>query len=119
MLHHVTLEIPPADAERSIEFWGLLGFRHVEAPPEVAEYVDWVERDGTQIHLIHNPEPTVPVVGHTAVVAADFAETMRRLADAGFEVAETRQLWGEPRAVATAPAGHRVELMAAPPAPAA
>ena len=118
MLHHVSLEIPHGEAERSAEFWAALGFEPVIAPDEIAEYVTWCEREGTQIHLIHTPAPTVPVIGHAAVVVAEFEATVERLRTAGFEVEAARELWGEPRAVATAPGGHRVELMAAPPPPA-
>jgi hypothetical protein len=39
----------------------------------------------------------------------------QRLRDAGFQVEDTRQLWGADRAFAIAPGGHRVELMAEPP----
>ena len=49
--------------------------------------------------------------------AADHAEAKQRLRDAGFQVEDTRQLWGADRAFAIAPGGHRVELMAAPPPP--
>jgi catechol 2,3-dioxygenase-like lactoylglutathione lyase family enzyme len=115
MLHHVSLEIPPAESARSVEFWAALGFQRVEAPPEIAEYVSWFEREATQIHLIHTPDATVPVLGHAAVVAPDFADAVARVREAGFAVQEARELWGQPRAVATAPGGHRVELMAAPP----
>jgi hypothetical protein len=117
VLHHVSLEIPPEAEARSADFWLALGFQRVPAPAEVAEYVTWFERAGTQVHLIHTPRPTVPAVGHAAVVAHDFAEAIGRLKAAGFEVDPARELWGEPRAVATAPGGHRVELMAAPPPP--
>lgn len=116
MLHHVSLEVPPEDIPRSAEFWRALGFEPVPAPSEVAAYVTWLEHDGTQIHLIHTPEASVPTVGHTAVVTPDFEAALARLSDAGFEVQAARQLWGEPRAFAIAPGGHRVELMAAPPA---
>ena len=115
VLHHVSLEIPPEAEGRSADFWSALGFQRVPAPPEVADYVTWFERAGTQIHLIRTPRPTVPAVGHAAVVVHDFAKTIGRLRAAGFEVDPARELWGEPRAVATAPGGHRVELMAAPP----
>ena len=115
MLHHVSLEVPANETQRSLEFWLALGFARVPAPPDIAEYVSWVERDGTQIHLIPTPRPTVPALGHAAIVAPDFDATMARVAEAGFAVEETRELWGERRAVATAPGGHRVELMAAPP----
>ena len=116
MLHHVSLEVAPDDVERSVEFWAALGFARVKAPEDVAAFVTWVERADTQVHLIHTPKPTVPVIGHAAVVAPDFDAAVARLRDAGFEVEPSRELWGEPRAVATAPGGHRVELMRAPPA---
>ena len=115
MLHHVSLEIPPEEEERSAEFWQALGFERVPAPPEIAEYVTWFEREGTQVHLIRTPTATVPQIGHSAVVAAEFEATVARLREAGFEVQTARELWGEPRAIATAPGGHRVELMVAPP----
>ncbi len=116
MLHHVSLEVPPDEVERTVEFWTLLGFERLPAPDAIAEYVTWLERDANQIHLIHTPEPAVPSLGHPAVVAADFEEAVAALREAGFRVEEAEQLWGEPRAFAVAPAGHRVELMRAPPA---
>jgi catechol 2,3-dioxygenase-like lactoylglutathione lyase family enzyme len=115
VLQHVSIEIPPADKERALEFWGLLGFERVEAPGPIAEYVDWVERDGTQIHFIYSEQPTVPVLGHAAIVVADFDAAARSLAGAGFDFEEADQLWGERRGFAIGPGGHRVELMAAPP----
>ena len=115
MLHHVSLEVPNTDVERTVEFWELLGFKRLPAPEPVAPYVTWLERGANQIHLIHTDEATVPQVGHAAIVAEDFQATLDRLGEAGFEVNETRELWGERRAFAIAPAGHRVELMAAPP----
>ena len=115
MLHHISLEVPAAEVERTVEFWTLLGFERVSPPEPIAPFVTWLEREGTQIHLIHSDAPTVPALGHPADVAPDFEAALRRLGDAGFEVETTRELWGEPRAFATAPGGHRVEVMAAPP----
>jgi catechol 2,3-dioxygenase-like lactoylglutathione lyase family enzyme len=117
VLHHVSLEVPPDEVERSAEFWGLLGFEPIPAPEAIAPFVTWFERAGTQVHLIQSTEPTVPRAGHAAVVAEDFQATADGLTEAGFEVEEARELWGERRAFATAPGGHLVELMAAPPAP--
>jgi catechol 2,3-dioxygenase-like lactoylglutathione lyase family enzyme len=116
VLQHVSLEVPEGEAERTIEFWGLLGFDRVEAPEPIAPYVTWLQRDGTQIHLIHTDTPTVPQLGHAAVVAPDFDATVKRLREARFEVEEAQELWGASRAFAIAPGGHRVELMASPPA---
>ncbi len=117
MLQHVTLEVSPADIERSVEFWQLLGFHQVEPPTVLAETFVWVEREGTQIHLERNESPIVPPHGHAAVVVADFDRAVRALGENGFEVAAGREHWGAPRAKAVAPGGHRVELMASPPQP--
>ena len=115
MLQHVSIEIAPEQAEAAVGFWGLLGFERVESPEALGGYVTWLERAGTQIHLIPTDDATVPVRGHAAVVVDDFEDAVARVAAAGHEVAETRQLWGARRAFAISPGGHRVELMAAPP----
>ena len=116
-LHHVSIEVPPEDVERTVEFWTILGFERLPAPDAIAEYVTWLERGPNQIHLIHTPEAAVPVLGHPAVVASELDQTVAALRAAGFEFEESRELWGERRGFAIAPAGHRVELMAAPPPP--
>jgi catechol 2,3-dioxygenase-like lactoylglutathione lyase family enzyme len=115
VLQHVSLEVPPAEVERTIEFWRLIGFEPTDAPAPIAGFVTWLERDGTQIHLLQAEQAIAPPLGHAAVVVDDFDATLGRLREAGFEVEETRQLWGSRRAFAVAPAGHRVELMASPP----
>jgi hypothetical protein len=55
VLQHVSLEIPPQKADRSIEFWSLLGFEEVDSPEPLGDAVRWLERQGTQIHLIWRP----------------------------------------------------------------
>ena len=86
-----------------VEFWGILGFERLPAPDRIAEYVTWLERDANQIHLIHTPEPSVPTLGHPAVVAAEFDRTVTALRGAGFAVEEADELWGEPRRVRDRP----------------
>jgi catechol 2,3-dioxygenase-like lactoylglutathione lyase family enzyme len=115
MIHHVGIEIRPADVPRAVELFELLGFKQVEPPSSLAQYT-WLERAGTQVHLMPEEEPTVPPRGHFAVVAPDFEVTLAQLGEAGFEVERRREHWGAPRAVVIAPGGHRVELMASPPA---
>ena len=115
MLHHVGIEIEPSDVERAVEFFTLLGFEKVEPPPALAAGFTWLERDGAQIHLMHEEHPVVPERGHLAVVTPDLGATVERLRQHGFETRPGRQHWGVPRAHAVAPGGHRVELMAAPP----
>jgi len=116
VLHHVGIEVAPADVEATVGFLELLGFERVE-PPETLQKYTWLEREETQVHLMPEEEPTVPSPGHLAVVVADFDPTVERLREAGFEVEPKREHWGAPRALALAPGGHRVELMAAPPTP--
>jgi catechol 2,3-dioxygenase-like lactoylglutathione lyase family enzyme len=115
MLHHVGIEIAPAEREPAVEFWQLLGFSLVEPPTALADAFTWLERDGTQIHLKHTDAPSVPARGHIAVVAPDFERTVAALRERGFEMRRGREHWGEPRVHTVAPGGHRVELMAAPP----
>ena len=114
MLHHVGIEVAPGDVEAVAGFFELIGFERVEPPETLREYT-WLEREGTQVHLMPEEEPTVPSPGHLAVVVPDFDETVARLREGGFEIRPKREHWGEPRALAIAPGGHRVELMAAPP----
>jgi catechol 2,3-dioxygenase-like lactoylglutathione lyase family enzyme len=120
VLHHVSLEVRPEDVERSVEFFEALGFARVAAPDVIAEHVTWLESGATQIHFIHTPEPVTPMLGHPAVIAPDdFEATITRLREAGFKVEGSRDLWGEARVFALMPGGQRVEVMAAPPPPAA
>ena len=114
MLHHVGIEVAPHDLERSVRFWELVGFERVEPPAALAQFI-WLEQGGTQIHLLPAESPTGPPQGHVAVVAPDFEGAVASLLEAGFEVDRRSAYWGAPRAKATAPGGHTVELMAAPP----
>jgi catechol 2,3-dioxygenase-like lactoylglutathione lyase family enzyme len=114
MLHHVGIEIEPEDVDRAVELFELLGFARVEPPPTLAEFT-WLEREGTQVHLMPEEDPDVPRRGHLAVVVPDFEATLAALAAHGFETERAREHWGAPRARVLAPGGHRVELMAAPP----
>jgi catechol 2,3-dioxygenase-like lactoylglutathione lyase family enzyme len=114
MLHHVGIEVAPGDTERTVELFQLLGFERVEPPPTLREFT-WLERSGTQIHLMPTERPTVPPRGHTALVVAELGRAVEALRAAGFEVERRREHWGQPRALTIAPSGHRIELMAAPP----
>ena len=105
----------PAKLTRAIEFWSLVGFKPVESPEPLGDTVRWLDGKGTQIHLLLTENHTAPLLGHPAIVVPDHAAAKERLRGAGFEVEDTRQLWGADRAFAIAPGGHRVELMAAPP----
>lgn len=115
-LQHVALEVREDDAEAEIAFWGLLGFEEVEPPGSLRERSRWVQRGATQVHLYFAEEPVIPPHGHVAIVASAFGEVAARLAAVG-RIPELREEhWDAPRAFVSSPAGHRVELMAAPPA---
>jgi catechol 2,3-dioxygenase-like lactoylglutathione lyase family enzyme len=61
-------------------------------------------------------DPVTTACGHAAVVVEDYAATVQALRDGGFAVDPRAEHWGAPRAFVRSPAGHLVELMAAPPA---
>ena len=99
-LQHVSLEVRPDEVSAEREFWQLLRFEPVEPPGSLGKRSAWVQRNGTQIHFLFADEPMTPREGR----------------DAGFEPEEHERHWGAARAFVTTPAGHLVEVMAAPPA---
>ena len=113
MLQHVGIEVAPGGGRALGRALGAARLRAGRAAESLAEFT-WLERAGTQIHLMPTESPTVPPSGHVAVVVPDFDGTFERLAAAGFEIERRREHWGAPRAKATAPGGHIVELMAVP-----
>jgi len=114
-LQHAAIETKPSDADALVAFFALLGFEEVAPPESLRGRTRWVQRDGTQVHLLLTDDPVVPPSGHVAVVAPDYDATVAALRAVGHEVADRAQHWGAPRAFAIAPGGHRVEVMAAPP----
>lgn len=114
-INHVALETRRSDADAVVAFFALLGFEEVEPPASLAARARWVQRGATQIHVLYADDPVVPPSGHVAVVAHDYEANLAALRAAGHEVADRAEHWGSPRAFATAPGGHRVEIMAFPP----
>ena len=114
-LHHVSLEVTRDQVPAEIEFWAILGFEQVEPPGELGGLAAWVQRDGTQIHLLFADDPVVPPKGHAAVVAEDWDAAIAALEDAGHDPEERKRHWGAPRAFVHTPAGHVVEVMQAAP----
>ncbi len=115
VLHHVTLEICSADADRFAELLGLIGFEPVPVPESLGADYRWFEASGSQVHLALVAEPVVPAVGHAAFVVSPIGPAAERLERSGFEISERRRHWGARRLTVTAPAGHLIELMEAPP----
>jgi catechol 2,3-dioxygenase-like lactoylglutathione lyase family enzyme len=114
-VHHVALETRPGDADALVAFLAMLGFDEVDPPPTLTERARWAQRGATQIHVLLSDDPVVPPSGHVAVVVPDYDATLAALRAAGHPVEDRNPHWGSPRAFATAPGGHRVELMAFPP----
>jgi catechol 2,3-dioxygenase-like lactoylglutathione lyase family enzyme len=115
MLHHVTLEIDAGDADRFAALLGAIGFGEVTVPASLGARFRWFEQDGTQVHLAIVEDPVAPPAGHAAFVVDPLEAALSRLGALGFEVQERRRHWGARRVVVAAPAGHRIELMEAPP----
>ena len=117
MLQHVTLEVTPAQVRDCVAFWALLGFTEMVPPPLLRDRFTWVERDGTQIHLVPVDAPIAAREGHVAVVAGDFEATLAALVQAGFELREGTNAWDAPRSFVRDPAGHLIEVMSRSPQP--
>jgi catechol 2,3-dioxygenase-like lactoylglutathione lyase family enzyme len=117
MLQHTSLEVPPDRVRECVAFWELLGFEEMAAPPLLGGRFTWVQREGTQIHLIPVDDPVTMREGHVAVVAPDYDTSLRLLLDAGFELRAGTNAWDAPRAFVRDPAGNLVEVMSKPPIP--
>ena len=76
MLQHVTLEVKPDQVRDCVAFWALLGFDEMTPPPLLRHRFIWVQREGTQIHLVPVEEPIAAREGHVAVLADDFEATL-------------------------------------------
>ena len=116
MIQHVALEVREGDTDVEVAFWALLGFEEVEPPGTLRARSRWVQRRGSQVHLMFSDDPVVPPSGHVAVMTGtDFDDFVAALRGAGFTVDPREQHWGAPRSFVRSPAGHRVEIMALPP----
>ncbi len=111
MIQHVALEVRGAAVPACERFWALLGFERVEPPPSLRRRAVWVERRGTQVHLLYAAEPVAAPQGHVAVVVDDYDATFERLTGAGFEPDPREEHWGASRCFVRCPAGHLVEVM--------
>ena len=116
MLQHVTIEVRAEQVDACVRFYALLGFAQVEPPPSLAGLATWVERAGTQVHLMPVDDPVVPPSGHHALLVEDYEGTLAALRAAGFDPEPRTEHWDSPRSFVRNPAGHRVEVMAGSPA---
>ena len=103
MLHHVSLEIDPGEADRFAELLAVIGFDAVGAPAALGDAVRWFSCGDSQVHLILTEAASIPALGHSAFVVSELELALAELRGLGFEVAEARELWGERRAFVTLP----------------
>ncbi|MDQ8043270.1 MAG: VOC family protein [Solirubrobacteraceae bacterium] len=115
MIHHASLEIRADQLADCVAFWVVLGWNETPVAPGILDHGTWLERQGNQIHLQLVDDPSVPHGAHIALVDGNIDETVARIIDAGYELLERERYWGARRIFTRCPAGHRVELMAAPP----
>jgi hypothetical protein len=115
VIHHVGLEVREEHVVDEVAFWAVLGWAAVPIPAGIDQRGAWFERSGQQIHLQPIDEPGIPFSTHVAIVDGNIDETALRIVDAGYELLERDRHWGARRIFTRSPAGHRVELMAAPP----
>jgi catechol 2,3-dioxygenase-like lactoylglutathione lyase family enzyme len=116
MLQHVTIELRADEVDDCVRFYELLGFERVEPPESLRGRATWVERAGTQVHLMPVDDPVVPPSAHHAVLVTDYESALTALRDAGFDPEPRKEHWGARRSFVRNPAGHRVEVMAGSPA---
>jgi catechol 2,3-dioxygenase-like lactoylglutathione lyase family enzyme len=117
MLQHASLEVRGEQVEACVAFWRLLGFEPMTPPPALRRRFTWVQRAGTQIHLIPVDAPVAAREGHVAVLAEDYDGALAALRGAGFQPEPGTNAWDAPRSFVRDPAGHLVEVMSAPPEP--
>src|SRR3954470_11435781 len=97
MLQHVTIELQRDQVDACVGFYALLGFEQVEPPESLAGRATWVERGGTQVHLMPMDDPVVPPSGHHAVLVDHYDATFGALRDAGFDPEPRKEHWGAKR----------------------
>ncbi|WP_221584753.1 VOC family protein [Microbacterium sp. G2-8] len=115
---HTALRV--ADAERSVRFYGALGYEVVGRVPESpVGALTMLKLPGdpfVAIELAHDPSrgPVTPHDGHIAVQVSSARDSAARLADAGFSVEDPVLLDSDTdfwTAWASDPDGYRIELV--------
>src|ERR1044072_3332701 len=107
MLQHVSIEVRPDQVDACVAFWALLGFEQVQPPASLRRFT-WVERAGTQVHLMPFDDPVTTARGPAAIVVEDYETVFARLRDEGFEPQPGSNAGGAPRSFVRDPAGNHV-----------
>ena len=114
-IQHVSLEVDPSQIEEEARFWELLGFEPIEPPEGIGNSSVWMGAGKQAVHLLAVDDPVVPKTGHVALLEPALGGIARALGEAGYRFEKATPHWGAERLKVTSPAGHLVELMAAPP----
>lgn len=113
-IDHIQLAMPVGGEEKAREFFiGLLGFREIPKPPELAKRGGaWFESGTVQLHLGMEADFHPARKAHPAFVVNDLDGLISKVQSAGFET-DTSQppLNGYKRAHIFDPFGNRIELM--------
>ena len=107
--HHANLGVPPGvDEAEGIFLVDVLGYRKLEAPPDLQGRARWYEADDhSQIHLSIDPDHRPAARAHTAIDVDGEIESRLHASDIAFQSAERDNL----RVVnCEDPAGNRWEL---------
>ncbi len=112
-LDHVQLAMPPGrEAEARAFYQGLLGFREVPKPPQLAARGGcWFQSGDVKVHLgvDHNFVPAKKA--HPAFVVRDLRKMVDEFEKAGVSVTSDMPLDGYVRNFVHDPFGNRIELM--------
>lgn len=114
-LQHVTFEVPAAQVPQHLAFWAILGYEEIDVPEGLRGRAVWMRRGGCDVHLLLEETPVVPPRAHAAFVIDDWHARLAALHAAGYESRPAMRLWDAERVYLSAPGGHRVEIMSAPP----
>ena len=114
-LDYVQLAMPIGGEDEARNFYaGLLGIREVPKPPHFARRGGcWFENGVIKVHLGVETDFRPARKAHPAFRVADLVILAKRLAEAGFPVAEDEPLAGFDRCYVDDPFGNRIELMEA------
>ena len=114
-LQHVTFEVTAEQVPSHLAFWAMLGYEEIEVPERLLGRAVWMRRGGSDVHLLLDEAPVVPPRAHAAFVIDDWDARLAALHAAGYESRPAMRLWDAERVYLSAPGGHRVEIMSAPP----
>ncbi|MEC7399798.1 MAG: VOC family protein [Pseudomonadota bacterium] len=114
-IDHVQLAMPIGGEDEARNFYaGLLGIREVPKPPHLARRGGcWFENGAIKVHLGVETDFRPARKANPAFRVADLVILAKRLAEAGFPVAEDEPLADFDRCYVDDPFGNRIELMEA------